>query len=103
DGGSIAILDNEIDGGDGPAHPHLFLCPHQVLRAAQAGVDIALFGKGLALPALLVPNEGDGEGTTALVACAKVADTHALVRALAEEQRASVDIHTRRWLRFWAR
>ncbi|NVB76770.1 MAG: hypothetical protein HOV81_00110 [Kofleriaceae bacterium] len=74
--GSIAILDNEIDGSDGPTYPHAFLCPHQALRAAQTGIDIAYFGKGLALEQALVPVQGESV-------------THEVCR--------------RYWLRFWAK
>ncbi|MBA3461862.1 MAG: hypothetical protein H0T46_18015 [Deltaproteobacteria bacterium] len=60
---AVVILDNEIEGPDGPTHPHVFLCDDQATRAATAGIDIAFVGKGHAMRRLLVPSEAPREST----------------------------------------
>lgn len=53
---AVVILDNEIEGPEGPTHPHVFLADDQATRAAEAGIDIAFIGKGLTMRRLLVPS-----------------------------------------------
>ena len=50
---AIVILDNAIE--DGAAHPHVYLDEAQATRAAANGLDVAIVGKGCALPRLLLP------------------------------------------------
>ncbi len=53
---AIVILDNPIETADGETYPHVFLADDQAARAAAAGIDIALIGKGMPLTRLLVPS-----------------------------------------------
>lgn len=62
-GKAVVILDNEIDGPDGPTHPHVFLADDQATRAVQAGIDIAFVGEGMKMRRLLVPSEPPAEPT----------------------------------------
>lgn len=75
-GGVLVILDNEMHVKDAIARPRDFLCPHQLLRAARTGTDVAVFGGQLAVDHLLVPTD-DGPDTV-------------------------VDEYKRFWVRFWA-
>lgn len=54
-GKAIVVLDNEIDGPDGPIHPHVFVSADEAMRAAAAGLDLLFVGKGPALREFLVP------------------------------------------------
>jgi hypothetical protein len=54
---AIVILDNVIDGDGEAAYPHVLLADDQATRAAAAGLDIALIGKGVALERLLVTGD----------------------------------------------
>ncbi|MBL9017828.1 MAG: hypothetical protein JNL83_26815, partial [Myxococcales bacterium] len=60
---AIVILDNEIEGPDGPTHPHVFLSDDQATRAVKAGIDLAFVGAGMAMRRLLVPSEPPPEPT----------------------------------------
>lgn len=53
---AVVILDNEIEGPEGPTYPHVFLADDQARRAAEAGIDIAYVGKGLKMRRMLVPS-----------------------------------------------
>jgi hypothetical protein len=100
-GKAIAILDNEIDGPDGPIYPHSFLASDQALRAASAGIDIGYIGKGPQLERVLVPAAAPEEHALALIA--KPEDTDALVEAAHATPRATVPVYRRYWLRWWAK
>lgn len=55
---AVIILDNEIEGPEGPTYPHVFLADDQAVRAAEAGIDIAFVGRGLKMRRLIVPAIG---------------------------------------------
>lgn len=57
---AVIILDNEIEGPEGPTYPHVFLADDQAVRAAEAGIDIAFVGRGLKMRRLLVPAPAAG-------------------------------------------
>lgn len=96
---AIAILDNAIDGPDGELRPHELVCTYQALRAAHAGIDLAFFGRGPTLDRMMVPA---GDDKLALVQ-APAQSAAELVEIARVEPRASVSVHRRYWLRFWAR
>jgi hypothetical protein len=75
-GKAIVVLDNEIDGPDGPIQPHVLLAPDQALRAAQAGIDLLFVGTGPGRRRILVPRPSAA--------------------------RTTAPVHRRYWLRFWA-
>lgn len=54
---AIILLDNAIDGPDGTTYPHVYLDDAQAARAAIAGLDIAIVGKGMPLERVLVREE----------------------------------------------
>ncbi len=93
---AVVILDNEIEGPDGPTFPHVFLSDDQATHAAAAGIDVAFIGKGLKLSRLLVPEH-------AADAPEPSADLAALVEALTKSARASTTIYRTFWLRWWAK
>jgi hypothetical protein len=76
---AIVLLDNPIEnplGAPGDEmYPHVLLADDQVARAATAGIDIALIGKGMPLKRLLVPSNEPDE----------------------------IPIYRRYWLRWWAK
>ena len=76
---AVVLLDNPIEnplGAPGDEmYPHVFLADDQVARAATAGIDIALIGKGMPLKRLLVPANTPEE----------------------------IPIYRRYWLRWWAK
>jgi hypothetical protein len=85
----IAICDNAIDASDASdgetAHPHWFLAKDDVFAAVDAGVSVALLGRGVAdMRAHLIPTHAElaGEPDT----CASPA---ALLEALARGREAS--------------
>jgi len=103
---AIAILDNEIDGPDGPIYPHAFLSNDQALRAATAGIDLAYVGKGPSLQRVLIPGALATTDDKALALVAQAEDPGALVKAARRDDpasRASTPVHRRYWLRFWAK
>jgi hypothetical protein len=95
---AVVILDNEIDGPEGPTHPHVFLADDQATRAAEAGIDIAYVGKGLTLARLLVPSPPPPEA-----APKPSADTTALIKAVRTATSASTTIYRTYWVRWWAK
>ncbi|MEO7094778.1 MAG: hypothetical protein ABI175_16085, partial [Polyangiales bacterium] len=96
---AVVILDNEIDGPEGPTHPHVFLADDQATRAAEAGIDIAFVGKGMKMRRLLVPSPAP-EGTPPTAPSENPA---ALVKVVREAPRGSLTIYRTYWMRWWAK
>ena len=96
---ALVILDNEIEGPEGPTHPHVFLADDQATRAAVAGIDIAFVGKGFTLRRLLVPSPPPSDAPPLPIA----ADTTALVKTMQEAPRGTTTVYRSYWLRWWAK
>ncbi len=105
-GKAIAILDNAIDGPEGPTYPHAFISEDQARRAASAGIDLCYIGKGRDLRRVLVPAKPTEQ---ALVKISNADDSLALVKALTPSRdaeipdRGTAPVHRRYWLRWWAK
>ena len=96
---AVIILDNEIEGPEGPTYPHVFLADDQATRAAEAGIDIAFVGKGLTMRRLLVPSPAP-EGTPPPAPSENPA---ALVKVVRDAPRGALTVYRTFWLRWWAK
>lgn len=96
---AVVILDNEIEGPEGPTYPHVFLADDQATRAAEAGIDIAFVGKGLRMRRLLVPSPVPGGAAPPEPS----EDATALVKVMREAPRGALTIYRTYWLRWWAK
>ena len=96
---AIVVLDNEIEGPSGPTYPHVFLDDEQVTRAAAAGLDLALIGRGMKLERLLVPAEERPRDAAASPAESPAA----LIAAARASARNTTTVYRTYWLRWWAK
>jgi hypothetical protein len=97
-GKAVVILNNEVDGPDGPARAHAWLRSDQVTRAASSGLDLAFVGHGPNLRHLLLAGARRDELAPVVRSEAQV------VAALRSGIHAATAICHRTYrLRFWAK
>ncbi len=97
-GKAVVVLNNEIDGPDGPSRAHAWLRSEQVTRAAASGLDLAFVGKGPNLRHLLLAGARRDELAPMVRSNAQV------VAALRSGVHAATAVCYRSYrLRFWAK